>query len=217
MVRVILVRHGETEWNRLRLVLGGNSDTPLNEKGKRQAESLALRLKSEKIQAICSSPLHRSLDTAQAIARHHRMEVGIEPDLRELNLGELEGIPIADVGGSFDELLIISRQGEELPRAPGGESLRDVQQRAWSAIQRLVSQYPDGVIVVVSHYFTILAIICSVLNLPLSQMVRLGLALGSISTLIFDDGDPHLVLFNDTCHLTTDSNNNVVFSLLSHL
>lgn len=132
------------------------------------------------------------------------MEVSIEPDLTELNLGELEGIAIDDVGKSFNELLIISRQGEALPRAPGGESLREVQQRGWSAIQRLVSQYPDGVIVVVSHYCAILTIICSVLNLSLSQMGRLKLELGSISTLIFNEGTPSLVLFNDTCHLTSD-------------
>ena len=204
MVRVILVRHGETEGNRLRLFLGGNSDTALNEKGKRQAESLALRLKSEKIQAIYSSPLRRTLDTAQAIARYHRMEVGIEPELTELNLGELEGTPVADLGKTFDELLITGPQDEELPRAPGGESLREVQQRAWSAIQRLVSQYPDGAIVIVSHYFTILTIICSVLNLPLPQMVRLKLEIGSISTLIFNENTPRLTHLNDTCHLTKD-------------
>ncbi|MFC1974447.1 histidine phosphatase family protein [Chloroflexota bacterium] len=199
-----MVRHGETEWNRLRLVLGGNSDTALNENGEQQAQSLALRLKSERIQAIYSSPLCRSLDTARAIARHHRMEVGIEPDLAELNLGELEGTPIDKLGKSFDELLIISRQGETLPRVPGGESLREVQQRAWSALQRIVSQYPDGVIVVVSHYFTILTIICSVLNLPLSHIGRLRLVTGSIGALIFDENAPRLVQFNDTCHLKAD-------------
>jgi probable phosphoglycerate mutase len=188
----------------LRRAQGGNSNTPLNEKGEQQVESLALRLKSEEIQAIYSSPLRRSLDTAQAIARHHRLEVGLEPDLKELNLGELEGKTIDDLGKSFDELLIASSQGEVLPRAPGGESLREVQQRAWSTIQRLVSQYPDGVIVVVSHYFTILTIICSVLNLSLSQMGRLRLDRGSISALIFDEKAPRLVVFNDTCHLTTD-------------
>ena len=203
MVRVILVRHGETEWNRLRRIQGGNSNTPLNEKGEQQAESLALRLRSEGIQAIYSSPLQRSLDTAQAIARHYQMEVDLEPDLIELNLGELEGTLIDDLGKSYNELLITNSQGEVLPRLPGGESLIEVQQRAWSVIQGLVSQHPEGVIVVVSHYFAILTIICSALNLPLSQMGRLRVGPGSISTLIFDEQAPRLVLFNDTCHLIT--------------
>ncbi len=204
MVRVILVRHGETEGNRLRLVLGSNSDTTLNQNGMWQAERLALRLKSEKIQAIYSSPLCRSLDTAQAIARYHHMEVGIEPDLSELNFGELEGTPIKDVNKTFNGLLITSSQGEVFPRAPGGESLREVQQRAWSTIQRLVNQYPDGVIVVVSHYFTISTIICSALDLPLSQMERFRLQPGSISTIIFDKSTPRLTQLNATCHLASD-------------
>ena len=203
MVRVILVRHGETEWNRLRRIQGGNSNTPLNEKGEQQAESLALRLKSEGIRAIYSSPLRRSLDTAQAIARHHQVKVDLEPDLKELNLGELEGTPIDEIGKSFDELLITSSQGEILPRVPGGESLIEVQQRAWSAIQRLVSQHPEGAIVVVSHYFAILTIICSALNLSLSLVGRLRVDTGSISALVFDEKAPYLVLLNDTCHQTT--------------
>ena len=187
----------------MRRIQGGNTNTPLNEKGEQQAESLALRLKSEGIRAIYSSPLRRSLDTAQAIARHHQVKVDLELGLKELNLGELEGTLIDDLDKSFDELLITNSQGEMLPRVPGGESLMELRQRAWSTIQRLVSQHPDGVIVVVSHFFAILTIICSALNLPLSQMTRLRLGHGSISTLTFNDRAPRLVQFNDTCHLTT--------------
>ena len=204
MVRVILVRHGETECNRLRRIQGGNSDVPLNEKGEQQAESLALRLKAEEIQGIYSSPLRRSLDTAQAIAKHHRVEVKLEPDLKELNLGELEGIKIDDLGMSFSELLITSRQGESLPRVPGGESLVDLQQRTWRTTLRLVGQHADGVIVIVCHYFTILTIVSSALNLTLNQLGRLSVAPGSISILTFDEPAPRLVLLNDTCHLTTE-------------
>ena len=204
MLRVILVRHGETEWNRLRRIQGGDSNTPLNEQGEQQAERLTLRLKREEIQAIYSSPLQRSLDTATAIARHHQMEVELEPNFKEINLGQLEGTLIDDLGKSFTELLINNSKGELLPRVPGGESLMEVQQRAWSTTQHLVSQHPEGVIVVVSHYFIILTIICSALNLPLSQIGRLRVIPGSISTLAFDGRAPRLVLLNDTCHLSTD-------------
>ena len=203
MARVILVRHGETEWNRLRQIQGSNSNIPLNKTGRQQAESLALRLKSEPIQAIYSSPLQRSLDTAQAIARHHQLEVRLEPDLMELNLGELEGIKIEELNKSYREILLINSQGEILPRVPGGESLREVQQRAWSAVQRLVSQHSEGVIVVASHYFALLTIICHGLNLPLLEMARLRLDAGSMSILAFDGQFPRLLLLNDTCHLET--------------
>ena len=203
MARIILVRHGETEWNRSRRIQGSNSNISLNETGRQQAESLALRLKSEPVQAIYSSPLQRTLDTAQAIARHHQLEVQLEPDLREFDLGELEGIKIEDLNKSYREILLINSQGEILPRVPGGESLKEVQQRVWSTVQRLVSQHPDGLIVVVSHYFALLTIICHGLNLPLLEMARLRLDAGSMSILTFDGQFPRLLLLNDTCHLET--------------
>ena len=201
MVKVILVRHGETEWNRLRRIQGGNSDTQLNQRGQQQAESLALRLKQEEIQAIYSSPLQRAQDTARAIAGYHQLPVGAEPSLKEIEVGELEGVSIAEVGKHLSQLLIRHSQGEELPRIPGGESLTEVQQRVWGTIQRLVSRHGDGVLVVVSHYFSILTAVCSVLNLPLSQIDRLRLNSASISILTFDEQATRLTLFNDTCHL----------------
>ena len=201
MVRIVLVRHGETDWNQSRRIQGGGSDTPLNKRGKEQAEKLALRLKSERIQAIYSSPLQRALDTAQAIARYHQLEVEIEPSLKEIEVGELEGTPVAEIGKHLDQLLTADGQGEALPRMPGGESVTELQQRAWSTIKRLASKHPDGVLLAVSHYFVILTIICSVLNLPLSQMGRFRIGAGSISTIVFDGQATRLVLFNDSCHL----------------
>ena len=201
MVKVILVRHGETEWNRLRRIQGGNSDTQLNQRGRKQAASLALRLKQEEIQAVYSSPLQRAQDTARAIAGYHQLPVGVEPSLKEIEVGELEGVSIAEVGKHLSQLLIRHSQGEELPKIPGGESLTEVQQRVWGTIQRLVSRHGDGVLVVVSHYFSILTAVCSVLNLPLSQIDRLRLNSASISILTFDEQATRLTLFNDTCHL----------------
>lgn len=201
MVKVILVRHGETEWNRLRRIQGGNSDTQLNQRGQKQAASLALRLKQEEIQAVYSSPLQRAQDTARAIAGYHQLPVGVEPSLKEIEVGELEGVSIAEVGKHLSQLLIRHSQGEELPKIPGGESLTEVQQRVWGTIQRLVSRHGDGVLVVVSHYFSILTAVCSVLNLPLSQIDRLRLKSASISILTFDEQATRLTLFNDTCHL----------------
>ena len=201
MAKVILVRHGETDWNRSRRIQGGNSDTQLNQEGRQQAESLALRLKVEKIQAIYSSSLQRAQDTAQAIARYHQLPVGIEPSLKEIEVGELEGVSIAEVGKHLSQLLTRYSQGVELLKIPGGESLAEVQQRVWGTIQRLVDRHHDGTLIVVSHYFSILTAVCSVLNLSLSQVVRLRLNPGSISILTFDEQAPRLILFNDTCHL----------------
>ena len=198
MLKVILVRHGETDWNQERRVQGSGSDRQLTETGKEQAESIGLRLKQEKIQAIYSSPLKRSLDTAKAIARPHQLELGIEPSLREIEAGNWEGITVAELGKRFSELLILDTKNGALPKAPGGESLTEVQKRAWRTVQRLTRKHPDGALVLVSHYFVILTIICSVLKMPLSQIGRLRLGIGSISVINLDEQMARLELFNDT-------------------
>jgi broad specificity phosphatase PhoE len=211
LVQVLLVRHGETDWNKAHRVQGGKSDTLLNEVGKGQAEALALRLKSESVQTIYSSPLKRARHTAQAISRHHRLEVQVEPNLREIDVGELEGVLINMVGKRLDELLAMKGQNEKQNGAEesswvklqniGGESLEELQQRAWGVIEHIVKQHSDGVVVVVSHYFVIIAIICAVLGLPLSQIGRLRMGVASISTVVFDGELNYLSAFNDSCHL----------------
>ena len=201
MLIVILVRHGETDWNQERRVQGSGSDRQLTEAGKQQAESIGLRLKQEGIQAIYCSRLRRALDTAQAIARHHQVEVQIEPSLNEIDAGGLEGMPIEKIGSYLNQLLARERGDESVSKLYGGELLTEVQQRAWSTIQRLVDKHSDGAIVVVSHYFVILSIICSVLGLPVSEMGRLKLEVGSISAIVFGERGARLALFNDNCHL----------------
>ena len=201
MLKIILVRHGETDWNQERRVQGCGSDRQLTKTGKQQAKNIALMLKGERIDAIYSSPLKRALNTAQALAHHHQLEVQVEKSLKEIDAGELEGIPIDELG-SYVNMLVAKEQGDDAVLKPyGGELLSEVQQRAWSTIQRLVEKHREGVIVVVSHYFIILSIICSVLELPASEMGRLKLDVAGISAIVFGERGARLALFNDSCHL----------------
>jgi probable phosphoglycerate mutase len=199
MGRIILVRHGETDWNRELRIQGGSSDTPLNEKGRRQAEDLALRLNRDRIQAVYSSPLKRALETAEAIARYHQLGVVVEPLLREIEAGTLEGVTAGELGKRFSELLT---QDGVSKKIPGGESLTELQQRCWGCIEQISRKHIDGDLVVVSHYFTILSIICSALMLPLSRITRLRLSTGSISVINLNGKEARLELFNDTSCLT---------------
>jgi len=196
-----LIRHGETDWNQEGRVQGSGSNRELTDTGKQQAESIGLRLKQEKIKAIYSSPLRRALNTAQAIAHHHQVKVQIEPSLKEIDAGELEGIKIEKIGSFLNHLLAKERGEESISELYGGEPLAVVQQRAWSTIQRLLDKHGDGVIVVVSHYFIILSIICSVLGLPLPEIGRLKLDVGSISAILLSERGARLALFNDNCHI----------------
>lgn len=201
MIKVILVRHGETDWNRVKRIQGSASDTPLSETGKRQAEGLALRLKNEKIQAIYSSPLQRALHTAQSIAGYHELNVQTNPDLKEINVGALEGTLAADLKSRFDEYICRCDNDHQLARLPGGESLEDVQKRAWSTLKGFLDIHAEGIIVVVTHYFVILSLVCKVLNLPLHEIVHLRLSTGTISSFVMDNGTLRLELFNDSCHI----------------
>ncbi|MFC1870912.1 histidine phosphatase family protein [Chloroflexota bacterium] len=212
MLQVILVRHGETDWNKEHRVQGGKTDTQLNDTGRKQAEAVALRLKPETFRAIYSSPLQRARDTAQAIARYHQLEVEIAPELRELDVGDLEGVQVGSIGKLLDKLLVSRGQDGSMVKAGeglfseieqfGGESLTELQQRAWSTLQKIAGQHSDGTIAVVSHYFIILAIILNVIGLPMSRIGSFRLGVGSVSSVILDGAATRLTLFSDICHQT---------------
>ena len=172
----------------------------MSQAGQKQAESLALALKEVKLSAIYSSPLQRALETARTIARYHDLEVQVEPELRELEVGELEGIPVENLGTDFSQFLVQWREGEGSEKLPGGESLADLQQRAWATVQRIATKH-HGTVVIVSHYFVTLAIICAALGLPPRSVRRFRVSVGSMSTLEFKDGRPILTSLGDTCHL----------------
>jgi len=200
MTRIFIARHAETEWNRIRRIQGGGSDTPLNETGLKQVKCLAGRLATEKLETIVSSPLGRARVTAEAIAREHgQMAIESEPDLREIDAGDLEGKLVAEVGGGLG-LLLTAVTENGLPRLPGGESLADVRERAWRVVERLVKRFPKGEVLIVTHYFVVLSLICRVLGLAEPDIRKFRLNTGSLSVIEVEPaGTAKLVVFNESC------------------
>ena len=196
-----LVRHGETESNRLGLALG-RSDVPLNERGLQQAGQLATALGREPLAAVYSSPLRRTLDTAQVIAAARGLEVSVEERLIEMDIGELDGLTFAEVRERYPGLLEewVSGPGPRMPM-PGGERLVDVQERAWSVATELAGRYADQSVAAVTHNFAILSLLTKVLGMELSQFRRLRHAVGAISVIDFGANSAVVVRMNDTCHL----------------
>ena len=143
--------------------------------------------------------MSRALDTAQAIAAYHELPVLIEPDLRELEVGDLEGITVEELGTEFSHHLIHWREGEGYRKLPGGESLADLKNRVWSAVKNIIDGTNHETILLVSHYFVILTIICAALELPLKTVRRFRIKPGSMSILNFEN-IPCLTLLGDTCH-----------------
>lgn len=199
-MRLILVRHGETRWNQENRVLG-HTEIELNEKGRKQAERLALTLKDETLAAIYSSPLRRARETAGEIAHFHGLEVVTDDDLKEVDAGELDGLTYKEMIERYGDFLKEWIKNDPSLKMPGGESMAELQQRAWPVVERIVRDHPDGVVILVSHSFAILSIICRAIGLNLSHFRRLRLSVASISIINFGERGTSLVLFNDTCHL----------------
>jgi broad specificity phosphatase PhoE len=138
------VRHGESEGNAAR-VFTGQSDSPLTALGREQAEAVATELAKVKFDRIVSSDLSRTRDTAEVIAKHHRIPVEVVPELREIDVGER-------TGKDFDETVGMPGWTDDgFVAWPGGETLDQVLARTLGAIDRLTRESPGKTILVVGH------------------------------------------------------------------
>jgi broad specificity phosphatase PhoE len=199
-VRLILIRHGETLWNETQK-FQGFSDIELSFKGKSQAQSLAESLRGETLAAIYTSPLIRARQTAELIARYHDCPVIIEEGLKELNQGLLEGLTAEDLRRGYPEFLKNWIQRPESTHLPQGESLGDLQRRAWDSIERIIREYPEGTVVVVAHSFVNLTILCRVLEIPLNHFRRFRQDATGKNIIEFSERGAFIRCLNDTCHL----------------
>jgi len=201
-MRLILVRHGETEYNRNALALG-RADVPLNEKGIRQAAALEFALAEEKIAAIYSSPLQRALDTATRVAAPHGLEVAVEERLIEMDIGELEGLTFPEIGKAHPDLYQ-NWGGPDGPtyRMPGSnETLTDVQARARLALEQMLARHPDETVVAVTHNFVILTTLAWLLTIELAEFRRMRHSVAAISSVEMGAGRVQVITLNDTSHL----------------
>jgi len=209
-MRLILVRHGATEWNQQRRVQGlGNLG--LNETGKRQVEALAQSLKDIKVDAIYCSPLRRAQETARAISRFHKSEVVTLDGLTELDVGEVDGMTYEEMKTSHNEFFTKWMADFTSVRLPGGGFVPELRDQCCTAIQDIVKKHQpttdticnedERVVVAVTHFFPIMCIICDSLGLGLSNCRRLRLDVASMCTLDFNSDRTVLVSYNDTCHL----------------
>lgn len=198
-MRLYLLRHGETDWNAEQRAQG-QSDVELNHTGRRQARDLAKALKSAPLAAVYSSPLKRAYLTATVIAAEHGLPVQVLSDLMELNQGELDGLLPEEMRQRHDHVLRRWNAGATSLKLPGGESMDELQERAWGAIQEIYSLHPADGVAVVGHNLAILSIICTAIGVPLASFHRLRQDTGSLSVLDINRERNTLLRFNDVCH-----------------
>jgi len=200
-MNLILVRHGETDWNRTGRCQG-ISDVVLNDNGRKQALELGLCLKGEKISAVYSSDLARAISTAEEIARHHGLIVEIDSDLREMDQGDFEGLLFTEIRERYAEIMSEWRDNPETLRIPSGETLAEVRERALRAFERLSGRHDGETIVAVSHNLTITTLLCEFTGVGLSGFLGFGIQAASRSTLCLSGGKVVVVDLNDISHLT---------------
>ncbi len=204
-MKLILVRHGETEWNKVGR-FQGQGDIALNSRGLAQARETAGAAVGWNHTAVYSSPLCRTMQVAQEIARLGAMPVVTEDAFKELNLGDLEGITGAEMRERWPEVSATWRNDPQALVMPNGESLVQLQERAWQGILELERSHDEkDTVVVVSHNFAIRTIIAKLMGMPLSNFHRLDLSLSSICTFQSDQRGRRLTGYNFTCHLSPEN------------
>ncbi len=198
---IYLVRHGQTVWNE-EGKLCGSSDVPLSDEGLVQAQKVAARMKNVDLSAVYSSPLLRARQTAEAIASHHNLPVQVEPDLREVDYGEWEGLKVDEAMEKFPELERLRREDPMNFVAPKGEPMKNFAQRVIAAVQRIALRHPDETICIVAHQTVNRFILCWVLQMDFRLWRQLRQDPACVNLLqVREDGMWRVCLVNDTCHL----------------
>lgn len=198
---IILVRHGQTEWNRLER-FRGRADVPLNETGLMQAEATGKRVAAEWTPgAIYSSPLSRAVKTAEAIARHFGMPVQVHPGLVDIDYGEWQGLTPEEASLRWPEQIEQWYNHPEQARIPGGETLADLHTRGMKTVSELAARHKGQTIVLASHTAINRIILLGVLGLGDERFWHIKQDNCAINVFEAENSDFVLVSLNDTCHL----------------
>lgn len=200
MTRLLLVRHGQSEWNALGRVQG-QQDVALSTLGMAQAEAVAAALATEKAVAVFSSDLQRAVATAAPIASQQRVDVQPTPLLRELAFGLWEGMRWADVRTEYAEFMALWAKDVTANTPPAAETVESLALRGETLLQQWRRDYPEETVIVVTHGGMIRTLLCLALELPLKALQSFGCDNASITELyLFPEGS-FLAQLNNTAHL----------------
>ena len=204
-MRLVLVRHAETEaFARGRCY--GTLDVGLSPAGRAQAAALADAVAGERLAAVVSSPRVRATQTAAAIAERHALEARVEPDLAELDFGELEGRTYDEIAASLPDLYEAWMTRPTTVRFPGGESYADLAARARRAVRSLRERHARQQVVAVTHGGVVRAVLSDPLGIADELIFRIAVDPASISVVEWVEDVPIVRAVNATAYaaLRTD-------------
>ena len=203
MMRLILVRHGQTEWN-----AGGRyqgqSNVALSDTGRKQARFLAERFPVRQLDAIYTSDLDRAKETAECVGKRLGLTVYQEKAFRELSFGDWEGLTYQEISSRWPE------EAEKLFTAPDelviphGETFQDLQKRALDKIYSLYEKHIDQTVAVFAHGAINKTILAGLMHIPLHYLWSLRQDNTAVNILRLDDGYVMVELINSTSHLGED-------------
>ena len=195
VTNLLLIRHAQNDWVGERLA-GWTPGVHLNDEGRAQAVALAVRLESVPLAAVYSSPLDRTLETAQPIADTHSVPVQMREALGETRYGEWTGRRLQEL--KTEDLWPVVQVYPAGARFPGGESLREVQARIVAELDAIRDAHLEQTVAVVSHSDPIKLAVAHYVGLPLDLFQRLVVSPASVSAFSFTRFGPRLVFLNHT-------------------
>ena len=203
MTTVLLVRHGQTVWNREDR-FRGQVDLPLDDHGLKQAEAVGIRIASDwQPTAIYASSLQRTLQTAAAVGRACGLRTAIHDGLLDIDFGEFSGLTPEAAASQYPDLARAWQRTPHTLHFPNGELLADVRDRAEAALRDIVANHRDQIVVLVTHIVVCRLLLCSLLGVDSGHFWQFQPAIASISVFEISGTRSVLLSVNDTCHLAT--------------
>ncbi len=201
-MRLIIIRHGESEWNRIGRYQG-QADAPLSELGLRQADALANRLRDEPLTAIYTSPLQRAAHTCESVARFHPdLAIAREPALLEIDHGDWQGLLASEVRDRYGDGLREWRQHPTRSQFPGGESFSNILKRVLDFKELLLREHNDSANILVStHDVVVKILVADALGMDMDRINRIWVTNASVSAIEYGDDLPYLVSLSEASHL----------------
>jgi broad specificity phosphatase PhoE len=203
LTRLILIRHGESTWNREHRIQG-QLDPPLSDLGRAQAERVARRLAGRKVEALYASDLLRASQTAEPIAATLGLASTPAPDWREIFLGEWEGLRTEELAARFPEAWEAWTREPSWDLVPGGEGAAVFEKRVETALLRLIDRHPSGDVIVVTHGGVIQIALHQVVGRSSHGIFAFRISNGSVSVIEQRNGRMVIGRVNDTSHLEAD-------------
>ena len=200
MTRFVLIRHGQTGWNK-EARFRGRVDIDLDETGMRQAQAVGERFAQSELAAIYSSPLKRAIATAEPIGRRLSLQVVPLEGINDMHFGSWEGRSIDEVREQDKELFDLWRYSPEKLSIPGGETLDDVRQRVAATVDDLAARHENDNVLLVTHRVVCKVLLCHLLGLDNSHFWQIAQDTAAINRFQVAGGRSTVTLINDTCHL----------------